>query len=122
MDAGNASDDDACRGKSYRRENAGTLSDREIEMPENGNAAVVFETDALDVTAFLMMRGVEMLRFVEVREKTVWYFKDAKAEGGMTRCHTLYVEFLNSECKRYDSFVRDLKKMLRKGNRGKLRH
>lgn len=74
----------------------------------------VFETDDLALSAFLLMRSVKLSRYAKAKSKVTWYFADADGPKGMTQCQLIHTEFLNSECKRYDSFVRDLKKMLRK--------
>ena len=82
-------------------------------------ADIVFETDDLALSAFLLMRKVELRRYTAEKGKLTMYFEDENGKptesGGhpMSRCQTLHVEFLNSECKRFDSFVRDIKKMLR---------
>lgn len=81
----------------------------------------VFETDILSLTAYLLMKDVKMTRHIIGQRKTTWYFEDGPGQGGMTRCQTLHTEFLNSECKRYDSFVRDLKKTIRRERDGNVR-
>lgn len=81
----------------------------------------VFETEDVATVAYLLMEGVEMLRYKRWRNKMTWYFIDADESNGMTKCQRLHVEFLNSRCKRYDSFIRDVKKMLRREPDGDLR-
>lgn len=81
----------------------------------------VFETDSMAISAYLLMKGVKMARHIVGSRKTTWYFEDAPAQGGMTKCQTLHTEFLNSDCKRYDSFIRDLKKTLRNDRNGHVR-
>lgn len=82
-------------------------------MPEE-TKVLEYETDDLALAAWYLMKGVRMTRHRAGRDKMVWYFEDADGVSGSTRCADLLTEFLNSECKRFDSFCRDLKKMLRK--------
>lgn len=68
-----------------------------------------FETDNLSLAAYLKMKGKTMTGYEPAKAKVVFYFDNAAGD-----CDRLYVEFLNSECKRFDSEVRDLKKLFNK--------
>jgi hypothetical protein len=72
----------------------------------------VYETDILGLAAYLKMKDVEMKTFVRSGKKVVFVFYDDCKEKD---CKKLYVEYLNSECKKFDSFVRDFKKLFKKG-------
>ncbi len=68
-----------------------------------------FATDNLSLAAYLKMRGKKMTGYETARAKVIFYFDD---EDG--QCERMYVEFLNSDIKRFDSEVRDLKKLFKK--------
>lgn len=75
-------------------------------MSENSKA---FETESLGLAAYLKMRGIEMLDYDRNGSKIRFVFND-EAEN----CKKIQIDFLNSECKRFDSEVRDLKYLLNK--------
>jgi hypothetical protein len=72
-----------------------------------GRVEGVYETDDLSLAGYLKMRKVRMIDYVKQKHRTVFMFED---EDG-ARCKKLHIEFLNSECKAFDSEVRDLKKI-----------
>jgi len=71
-----------------------------------------WETSDLGTAAFVHMRGLKLLgsRLADRGEsgggKFVFMFADPKQEG-----YDLMVEYLNSECREFDSKVRSLKKL-----------
>ena len=72
-----------------------------------------YETDDLAFAAYLKSKKETMTRHRAGNGKMVWYFADGPTKNG-TRISDRLTEFLNSPEKLYDSFCRDLKKMLRK--------
>jgi hypothetical protein len=72
-----------------------------------------YETDDLAFAAYLKAKAEVMTRHRAGRGKMVWYFADEKTKNG-TKISDRLTEFLNSPEKLFDSFCRDLKKMLRK--------
>jgi hypothetical protein len=75
---------------------------------EKESKADTFETDDLALAAYLKMQNVEMVDYGSNHRKVVFVFAD-----GDGICKKLHIKFLNSECKRFDSVVRDLKKLLK---------
>lgn len=74
--------------------------------------SVVFETEDLALASYLKMKGIELKTYRqsnEGRNKVMFSFIDTNEE-----CDKLHIEFLNSECKKFDSEIRDLKKLLRR--------
>jgi len=74
---------------------------------ENNNQ---FTTNDLSLAAYLVMRGCE-LRHAKQLGKTFQFILDL----GAHREHTLQADFINSEARRFDSAVRDLKKIMFSG-------
>lgn len=77
------------------------------------NDKLTFETDDIALASYLKMKGVDLVRYDQSDSKVVFHFADSNVDG-TTECRKKHVEFLNSECKLFDSFVRDFKKMVRR--------
>ena len=78
-------------------------------MEKNGK---VVETEELALASYFKMKGVKLTSYEQSKErkgKVRFVFFDKKDE-----CEKLEIEFLNSECKKFDSEIRDLKKLLRR--------
>ena len=70
-----------------------------------------FDTEDLALASYLKMKGVPLVSYEtgNGNGKVVFTFEDEEEN-----CKKLHIEFLNSECKKFDSEVRDLKKLLRR--------
>ncbi len=68
----------------------------------------MFETNDLGTAAFLMLRGC-VLNDAYVNDRKIFVFK---FEGEEAKNRKLAIEYLNSECSRFDSQVKNLKKIL----------
>ena len=69
-----------------------------------------YETEDLALSAYLKMRGMELTNYESPTGGGKIRFTFADPEGIGKK---LSLEFLNSDCKKFDSEVRDLKKFLR---------
>ena len=68
----------------------------------------MFETNDLGTAAFLMLRGC-VLNDAYVNDRKIFVFK---FEGEEAKNRKLAIEYLNSECSRFDSQVKNLKTIL----------
>jgi hypothetical protein len=71
-------------------------------------AQKVYETEFLALASYLKMKNIQMLGYDKRGDKVVFRFAD---QGDV--CKKMQIEFLNSECKKFDSEVRDLKRLLK---------
>ncbi len=78
-------------------------------MTETNSKDKTFETEDLALSAYLKMKNIPMENYDNSGTGKV-RFTFTDPEGV---CKGLHIEFLNSECKKFDSEVRDLKKLLR---------
>ena len=68
----------------------------------------MFKTNDLGTAAFLMLRG-KTLHNAYVNERKVFVFE---FEGVEEENRKVAIEYLNSECAKFDAQVKNLKKML----------
>ena len=68
----------------------------------------MFETNDLGTAAFLMLKGCA-LHDAYVNDRKIFVFK---FEGEEAKNRKLAIEYLNSECSRFDAQVKNLKKIL----------
>lgn len=68
-----------------------------------------YSTTDLAFAAFLMLKGIQLLRKEEKNKKAVFVFDDT-----VDLCEHFLVVFANSEFQKYDAHVRSLKKLVHK--------
>lgn len=68
----------------------------------------MFTTNDLGTAAFLMLKG-KILSNAYVNQKKVFVFE---FDGPVEENRKIAIEYLNSECSRFDSQVKNLKKIL----------
>ena len=65
-------------------------------------------TNDMSIAAFLLMKGCQVIR-VEKSNPYVFEFDDNEK-----KCEKIALEFLSSECSKYDGYLRMLRGMIRK--------
>ena len=69
----------------------------------------MFRTHDIAIAAFLMMKGLSLQdAFINASGTYVFEFLDSEKEA-----NKLSIEFLNSECSRFDNQMRNLRKILK---------
>ena len=70
-----------------------------------------YETPDLATAAFLLMKGYKLLQARKSAGRYQFIFDDPNNDAA-TSC----IEFINSECSRFDSCLRNLRSMVRERN------
>jgi len=71
---------------------------------------VTFKTSDLGLSAYILMKGVEIVEIKNTRPYTFVF----KNENGI--CNKLSVEFLNSESSKFDDSMKKIKLILKNSN------
>ena len=70
-----------------------------------------YETPDLATAAYLLMRGYKLLQAQKSAGRYQFIFEDPNSDAAAS-C----IEFINSECSRFDSCLRNLRSMVRERN------
>lgn len=73
------------------------------------NQKEIWETDDMAVSAYFVLNGVEMINHNRVKNHICFYFNNKDG-----RCKQLEIDFINSTYRKYDSIIRDLKKLIKR--------
>jgi len=80
----------------------------EVMTEKPAGTSPAFETYDMSLAAYLILRGRKVVTYDRRRNNIRFVLDDTEDEV----CKTLHIEFLNSDFKKYDSIVRDLKKIM----------
>tara|TARA_B100000700_G_scaffold329623_1_gene452021 strand:+ start:1321 stop:1542 length:222 start_codon:yes stop_codon:yes gene_type:complete len=71
----------------------------------------MFKTNDLGTAAFLMLKG-SILRDAYINDRKIFVFE---FDGDEAKNRQIAIEYLNSECSKFDAQVKNLKKVLNSG-------
>ena len=67
----------------------------------------MFETSDLGIAAYLIMKGIKLLSASKGRGRYEFVFEDPDGV-----CRVYAIEFINSDCSKFDSHLKNLKNIL----------
>jgi Uri superfamily endonuclease len=71
----------------------------------------IFPTEDLGLSGYLIMIGVPMKSHKKNGDRVCFYFDDSEET-----CSRHHIDYINSEFRKFDSVLRDLKKLVKRGN------